>query len=216
MLKGKRLSILGDSVSTYNGVSNNPQVNNTLASNPTYYYKRHFPVESAYWHVVLDAFGMELCVNNSYSGGNLSGKDNPLSGMGRANHLSKNTGESPDLIILFMGLNDLGRNVPPEEFQACYTHTLSVIKEKYPDPRVCCVNMPDRFGFLLDRTLAINGAIEAAVKKAGEGFFIAPLFDYKFSDYDDYYFCTLDGLHPNFKGMEIIAEVIIRAIRENL
>ncbi len=215
MLKGKRLSVLGDSVSTYNGVSNDAQANNTILSNPSYYCKRHFPVESAYWHIVLDKYGMSLCVNNSWSGGNLSGRDNICSGVNRALQLARDSGEAPDFIIVFMGLNDLGRGIDKTVFALDYELTLLRIREKYPEACVCCVNMPDRYGQFAERTKEINNAIENAVSKMGEGFFIARLYDYKFKDFDDYYYMTFDGLHPNFKGMEIIADVICRAIDEN-
>ena len=216
MLKGKLLSVLGDSVSTYYGVSNDADANKTTISNPSYYYKRHFPVESAYWHIILDRYGMSLCVNNSWSGGNLSGRDNSCSGVSRATELHRDSGETPDLIIVFMGLNDLGRGIDTSVFAADYELTLLRIKEKYPNARVCCVNMPDRYGAFPERTAEFNSAIEEAASRMGDGFFVAHLYDYKFSDFDDYYYMTFDGLHPNFKGMEIIADVICKAMDENM
>ena len=87
MLKGKRMSILGDSVSTYKGASNDASANFSTSYNP-YFYRLPFPLEKTYWSLILDKFGMSLCVNNSWSGGNLSGIDDESSGVNRASQLS--------------------------------------------------------------------------------------------------------------------------------
>ena len=109
MINGKKLSILGDSVSTYYGYSNNKEANSSTAYNPCFYTKRLFPWEQTYWGILLKELSLTLCVNNSWSGGNLSGRDNLNSGVSRASNLSADNGEKPDIIIVFMGLNDLGR-----------------------------------------------------------------------------------------------------------
>ena len=87
---------------------------------------------------------MRLCLNNSWSGGNLSGVDDFSSGVNRAEQLSRDDGTSPDLIIIFIGINDLGRGVDISVFSADYKKTLNKIKAKYPEAKVCCVNLPDR------------------------------------------------------------------------
>ena len=110
MLQGKKLSILGDSLSTYRGVSNDENANATTYAN-LFFYRPPFPLEKTYWMRVINALGMTLCVNNSWSGGNLSGRDDYTSGLNRADQLSTDRGEVPDWIIVFMGMNDLGRRV---------------------------------------------------------------------------------------------------------
>lgn len=99
----KNLSILGDSISSYDGVSNDASANATIGINP-YFYREPFPVEKTYWKRVMEKFGLTLCVNNSWSGGNLSGRENPDSGVNRANNLSRDDEMNPDLIIAFIGL----------------------------------------------------------------------------------------------------------------
>lgn len=49
-LKGKYLSILGDSSSTYKGVSNDNTANSTIGANP-YFYQGDFPLEKRIGHV---------------------------------------------------------------------------------------------------------------------------------------------------------------------
>ena len=214
MLMNKKLSILGDSVSTYKGVSNDETANSTLFYNP-YFYKEPLPLEKTYWHLVMDSLGLTLCVNNSWSGGNLSGIDNPDSGVNRAKALSRDDGTNPDIIIVFMGINDLGRRTDIDIFSKDYETTLLTIKSQYPTAMVCCVNLPDRDITMKKQTEAFNAKIAEAVKNAGENFFVADLFNSRLNN-DFYYENTLDGLHPDADGMKIIAEVVEGAIRKNL
>ncbi len=214
MLKGKRLSILGDSVSTYKGVSNDESANSTLLYNRVF-YKGSFPLEKTYWSLLIEEFGMELCVNNSWSGGNLSGRDEPSAGVNRANYLSRDDGREPNFIIVFMGLNDLGRKVDVGVFGADYEKALLTIKDNHPDAKVCCINLPDRDPYFKERAILFNKAISNAVNTAGENFFIADLFNSKLNN-DDFYNNTVDGLHPDEDGMRMIAEVVSEAIKSNL
>lgn len=209
MFKGKKLSILGDSISTYQGVSNDEKTNAMLFYNPVF-YREPFPLEKTYWMLLINKLGMELCVNNSWSGGNLSDTGNPDSGVNRVRYLATNDGEKPDYIIVFMGINDLGRNVPVNRFEADYTQTLTTIKECYPGAKVCCVNLPDRCPYFKSRTVLFNQAIDHAVANAGEGFFVADLFGSELNN-DVYYDNTLDWLHPAESGARMIFEVVADA-----
>ena len=210
MFKGKRLSILGDSVSTYKGISNDQSAHPTLWNNPWFYCGEFLP-EKTYWMRLIKELGFELCVNNSWSGGNLSGQEDLNAGVNRVSYLARGDGSVPDFIIVFMGLNDLGRNVNVDTFATDYEKTLEKIKELYPEATTCCVNLPDRDAYFRSRTELFNGAIVKAVKNAGDSFFVADLFNSRLNN-DFYYMNTVDGLHPDEDGMKIIAEVIKKAI----
>ncbi len=211
MLCGKYLSILGDSISTYKGYSDDATANSTTLYNPAFYGKR-FPLEKTYWSIVLSQLGLKLCVNNSFSGGNLSGRDNEGAGVNRAKNLARDDGTKPDLIIVFMGINDLGRGVSADVFYEDYRLTLEAIRENYPEASVCCVNIPDREPYFKKRAVLFNTKIADAVLSMGEKFFIADLFRSRLNN-DLYYNNTIDGLHPDEDGMKIIAEVITEAIK---
>lgn len=214
MLKGKRISILGDSISTYKNVSNDINANSTIFGNP-YFYCEPFPLEKTYWSLLIEKFGLSLCVNNSWSGGNLSGRNDFDSGINRAKNLSRNDGSKPDIIIVFIGINDLGRNVSYDVFAEDYCETLMRIMLKYPSASVCCVNMPDRDISFRERTEEFNRIIKSAVDSMGDGFFVADLFNSRLNN-DDYYNNTLDGLHPDEDGMRMIAEVIAEAFEREI
>ena len=206
----RTVSILGDSISTYRGASNDSNANETTRYNP-YFYKAPFPLEKTYWMLLIKSLSLMLCVNNSWSGGNLSGRNNPDAGVNRAYHLAQNNGNKPDLIILFMGINDLGRKVDPAIFAADYQKTLAILCETYPNAFVCCVNLPNRDPIMKAQTELFNEIIEKSVTQAGKTFFIADLFHSELQN-ERYYNNTVDGLHPDEDGMKIIADVIRDAI----
>ncbi len=209
MFKDKKLSILGDSMSTYRGVSNDANANVTIRYNPFFYYDP-FPLEKTYWRRLIKELGMTLCVNNSWASGNLSGIDNPDSGVNRAHNLANNAGEKPDYIIVFMGVNDLGRNVDCSIFSTDYAKTLMIIKEEYPEAKVFCINLPDRYEDFKQRTELFNQAISDAAVAAGDNFYIVDLFNSKLNN-DFYYNNTVDGIHPDEDGARIISELVLSA-----
>ena len=207
------VSILGDSISTYRGISNDKEAHPSLARNP-YFYREPFPLQETYWMRLIRSLGLTLCVNNAWSGGNLSGKEDESAGVNRACALSRTDGTSPDLVIVFMGINDLGRNLPQEQFRRDYEHTLAILRAQYPQAYLCCINLPDRDPVLSRRAECFNRIIDEAAKNAGERCFVADLFHSPLR-FDTYYLNTLDGLHPDPDGMRMIAEVAEAAIRRH-
>ncbi|MBR4308760.1 MAG: hypothetical protein IKT58_04100 [Oscillospiraceae bacterium] len=113
-LEGKTLSILGDSLSTYYGVSNNPSYNSTLAGSAIFYPNRdcNVALEGTWWSQAMKATGMELLVNNSWSGSCFLypryGADAAYKD--RCVQLHDDTGEdagrTPDIIVIEFGSND--------------------------------------------------------------------------------------------------------------
>lgn len=114
-LTGKSVSILGDSISTYQNVSNNSSYNETISNNSVY-YTNQMRQSDTYWQQVLDLLNLELCVNNSWSGGQLwldkkygtSTVNTP--GLTRCEELANKNGENPDIILAYIGTNDYNYN----------------------------------------------------------------------------------------------------------
>ena len=101
--KGKTLSILGDSISTFDGY--------IVDGNRTFYPRGTVQdVNDTWWMKLINALGMKLDTNNSYSGTTVSTyKDGP-----NAACLTRcqNLGTSPDVIIVYMGINDFNDGCP--------------------------------------------------------------------------------------------------------
>ena len=118
--EGKYLSMMGDSISSFTGVTNDTNYNSALYNNRCYYSTAQLNgPEQMYWGRVAEACGMEICVPNGwsssrvYGGGsgapgvdedNKSKSDNMLL---RSTTLHNNQGQKPDVILLYMGTNDI-------------------------------------------------------------------------------------------------------------
>lgn len=125
--KGKNVSILGDSISTFDKISNNTDINSTIGENLKYHNHTGNPHkwERTYWGRLVTDLEMNLCVNNSWASGRVYGRHNGKttsknddnnvldfsdSAPERAVQLHRNDGTTPDLIIMYMGINDLHNN----------------------------------------------------------------------------------------------------------
>ena len=107
----KTISILGDSISTYTGVSDDASVNATLSGGAIYYTPGRWDVyrEDTWWQQTIDALGMKLLVNNSWSGSSVLHTRRGTEGayVDRCVQLHNDkTGEEPDIIVVYMGGND--------------------------------------------------------------------------------------------------------------
>ncbi len=115
---GKTVSILGDSISTFDGVSNNVAYNPTLGDHFLFYTPDRsddpeLEQKDTWWQQVIDTLGMELCVNNASSGTRVRTDINGLVNAGykeRCVQLHNAQGEEPDVILVFMGTNDFTRD----------------------------------------------------------------------------------------------------------
>ena len=124
--RGKKLSLMGDSISTCDGVTNNHlEYNRNLEPNRCYYWKTTNICDwtLTYWGRLAVALDMDLCVINSWSSSKVYGggqdendaRDASLDNMlERADQLHKDNNTDtksddtlPDVIIIYMGINDI-------------------------------------------------------------------------------------------------------------
>ena len=109
---GKTVSILSHSASTYAGVSNDATANSTIGKNDVYYTEGRHGVyrEDTWWQQTIDALGMELLVNNSWSGSCVfmprKGEASVGYGDRAVNLHNDRTGQEPDVIFVYLGCND--------------------------------------------------------------------------------------------------------------
>jgi len=123
---GKKISILGDSISTFRGVSNNVNYNKSIGSNAVYYPDSNTDFaskSSTYWGRLIEELEMELCVDNAWSGSRVYGQSgcNYNDSMPRrATELSHRRNGDPDLILVYMGINDLHNSPAQVPFGGLY------------------------------------------------------------------------------------------------
>ena len=219
--KGKTLSILGDSISTFSGY--------IPAGNATYYPRDDVQtVDSTWWKKLMNALGMTLKVNNSWSGSYVTTVNGTTSaGCGtRAEAL----GESPDVIIVWMGINDFGNEVglgtydgttavpaTTTTFREAYAIMLNKILTKYKTSEVWVCTLPqcERNGESGFPEINGNGVALAAFNKAicelAEAFGVKVLDHNRCGlNYQNISVYESDSLHPNKSGHSLIANNDIR------
>lgn len=109
----KKVSILGDSYSTYKGIipSNYstfyPDANNDVSS-----------VEQTWWSLYIKAKGYQLEKNDSWGGTTICGTGYGRMDSSRSNFISRvDSLGNPDIIFVFGGTNDAWANSPIGEYQ---------------------------------------------------------------------------------------------------
>lgn len=152
----KKLSILGDSISTFDG---------WIPEGYACFYPMDgdvTEVEQTWWQMVLKDTGMELCVNGSSSGSTCVGDsfstDECRYGCSdyRIGDLIGGSGCFPDVIIVYMGTNDFMKAVPLgdndgtrtveegviENFSDAYCLILDKLIACYPNADIYCCSLP--------------------------------------------------------------------------
>lgn len=155
-LYGKKLSIIGDSISTFKGYIPDGYAAFYPSGNLT-------SVENTWWMKLVNETGMTLLKNCAWSGSKCSG--NALSTTSaaagcstkRVNDLADGD-EKPDIVICYIGINDFGTNtdaptpigdwnstkeIPTETtnvstFSEAYAIMVNKVMRTYPDARVFC------------------------------------------------------------------------------
>lgn len=142
--KGQRISILGDSLSTFGGSASDPASQRISDGTYTYIGNRcRYPqnnlltdVRLTYWYSLIEHFGMELGINDSWAGSRVSwdgqtegadvGADKYIASPTRIGHLGENG--TPDIILINAGTNDIIQNVPVGTFD--YSSPMGLTEEE--------------------------------------------------------------------------------------
>ena len=230
---GKSFSVFGDSISTLEGY--NPE------SCAVFYSKA--VAESAgikgqadtWWGMAIDYLDGKLLVNNSWSGCKVTASEQDAVSrsagccMERIKNLHDKSG-TPDFIIIYMGFNDWGSGVhvgsvkiekntiDEDEFSDAYSIMLHRIKGNYPSAEIyCCTlcktcidedssfNFPESFGGV---------HIEEYNRAIREAAFYQNCSLLDLASYNIPY-ASMDGTHPTKKGMNTLAELVVRGILQD-
>ena len=236
-LEGKKLSILGDSISTFDGYSNNKDYNSTLNSGNTWYSTTGIiydmtGVNDTWWMQTIDELGMTLNVNNSISGSRVFATSN--AGYKRATELDNNDDVAPDIIALWMGINDVrdaldtlgtfesinfdtlksnGTYITPTTFAEAYAITIDKMINKYEDVDIYCFTLlPAANNPTEENLLKTNDIIRKVANHYNVN--IVDLYNdsgITSSNWSNY---LGDGLHPKKAGMDAIAQTFINKLKE--
>lgn len=220
--RGKKFSIMGDSISTLNGY--NPSGYKVFYYGDNCIRANIEDYKGTWWGEVLEFFDAKLLVNNSWSGSRVTKLPDEAalfpSGCSdeRTSFLHINK-EKPDVIIIYIGTNDWAFGAKPVEdpgitagidnevFEIAYETMLRKIKNNYLESEIWCCTLsrtfissnprwvfPDKYaGNYIEQ---YNDIIRRTVIRQN-----CMLIDlYKKEPYD-----SIDGTHPNRRGMKTIA-----------
>lgn len=214
-LTTKTISFLGDSITTYEGYSNDCiNTNSTICENRIYYkgYNYIQDVNDTWWKQTVNNTGLNLLVNNSFSGDRVV-----LKGQIRNQQLHDDTGEiiiNPDIIVVYLGINDFIKNVPTDEFGLAYETMIVTMKSTYPNADIFLLNLLPNTTTLRPESELIeyNKYISFVADK-----FNATLVDINTQSEINIGTCNthmadIKCLHPNKDGMTAMANVVTTSI----
>ena len=209
---GKRFSVLGDSISTFIGVT---------TEDPNTFYGRSMcrkggfsGVEDTWWMRVIQGLGGVLERDNAYAGSCVA----EGYGLGRGMSSAQRTRAlgNPDVILIFGGANDLGFGVSEAAFREAYGRMLTRLRENYPAAAIFCGTLINGRKVLEDEPYFMgekpgkplepfSGIIRDCAAGAG-----ARVVDMAKSGlvYD-----AIDGCHPTAGGMAQLAALWLDALR---
>ena len=208
---GKKISVLGDSISTFKGI--------TTEDPNTFYGDRQITVggfsgvEDTWWMRVIRGVGGVFERDNAFAGSCVADG----CGLGRGMSAWERVGAlgQPDVILIFGGANDLGFGVSEADFRAAYALMLERLRERYPGAEIWCGTLINGVKVLDDEPYFMgekpgkalepySSVIRACAAQAGAG-----VVDMAASglEYD-----TIDGCHPTANGMAQLAALWLRAM----
>lgn len=227
-IQGKKVSIIGDSISTFNGY---------IPNEYAYFYPKGnvTSVTQTWWYQVIQELGMTLLKNCSWSGSECYGDSTSTTSAAagcstkRITDLADGT-TKPDIVFCYIGINDFYNGVglsewtpessiPTESasisnFLDAYVIMINKIRKTYPDARVFCFTLMDcptvKTGYPL-----INGAgvslysFNEAIRKVARTFgcdvidlHSCGLSQYNFSSHGT------DTTHPNVSGHKMMKDKV--------
>ena len=219
--KDKYFSILGDSISTFEGVS--VPKNCEFYTLPNKITAGVTKVSDTWWGGVIDSLGGKLLVNNSISGSTVCySPAYEYESYGCSDSRTANLHDEniyPDVIIVYLGTNDFGmdKEIYSQDksnltvFENAYKTMLGKLKTNYKTAEIWCVSLCACAYFI---TYKVNNCgknltdYNSVIKSLCENL------NCKFIDIysESTPYATMDEIHPNLSGMQLIKNRILNKI----
>ena len=208
-----KISILGDSISTYEGYSPSKAV---FFDRYNSYETGIETVEDTWWMQVIRALDGELGFNDSLAGSTVfGGMSSSGTSYDRIRALGR--GGEPDCILVFMGSNDWAYGVLPDQFQQAYGLMLDRLKETWPEAEIWCGTIPS--GKMVDPAESFFFNMDGLISPRVYSDIIRKLADSRNIHIvdlakDNREYETIDGVHPDKDGMKTLAGLWLSGIKE--
>ena len=197
---GKKISILGDSISTFKGF---------IPDNYLHFYPQSYGdvrnIYQTWWMQVIKGLGAGLFINNAYGGSTVCNFDKfSTSNDNRLKTLIIN-GKVSDVLLIFMGTNDCNsKYVNTNSFKDAYTTMLKKIQALSPGTEIILINLPSSKLYSVNSQYELNQVIRKCANQ----------FNYKLVDISGLNLSDklIDSAHPNSSGMKALSKAILDSL----
>ena len=213
-LNGLKVSILGDSISTFYAAGSS--VNSYYGQENRYYYPIYSStiktVDKTWWYQLVQNTSMTLGINNSWSGSCAHGSGESA-GMSDARINTIDDAGMPDIVIIYLGTNDCASGVSTSDFSSSIKTMINKIKN-LGDTEIFITTLGYSAytgGQYKESTrVSYNAEIRNIAEEYNCG--IVPLDEYIVDT--SYMFYLGDNLHYNAKGAELLSKIYEKSIKE--
>ncbi len=215
-IENANFGFLGDSISTF--YSPTSSFNSLFSGENQFYYPRYSQTVSSvtqtWWYKTVQQIGGNLFVNNSYSGGTVYGTG--MSAGNTAQRIAKfnQKGQSPDVIIIYLGINDAVGKLNKDTFKKAYLEMIDKILTQFSGVQLFICSLPyETYTDGVSRAEFNIVISEISVERN------IPLIDFANAWTDstekknDWYYLG-DNIHPSAKGMDRLAQIAVAKIKE--
>ena len=213
-LDGLKISFLGDSISTF--YAEGSEMNSYYGGENEFFYPRYShsikTVDLTWWCKLIKNNNMVLGVNNSWSGSQACGSGNSAGQSDyRINTIDENG--DPDIVIVYLGTNDLGSNRTIADLEAAIKTIITKINARC-DAQIFLTTLgysAYKGGSYTDENRVLYNAKLRELAKTYECG-IVPLDEYVVTD--NYMIYLEDSLHYNAKGANLLSLIAEKALKD--
>ena len=197
---GKKISILGDSISTFEGY---------IPKDYKYFYPQPYGdvrnIYQTWWMKVINGLGAGLYINNAYGGSTVCNFDEYSTSNDKRLEALRINDNLSDVLFIFMGTNDCAsKYVNVNTFKEAYTTMLNKLKTISPNSEIILINLPISKLYTIDSQYELNQVIGKCAED----------FNHKLIDISglDMTNTLIDSAHPNSNGMKILSKAILDSL----
>lgn len=211
-LENAYISIYGDSISTFEG---------WLPEGYATYYPINpvnvLTVEETWWYNAITKVNARFLANASYSNTGVvtTGSADALKGteVSRIDKLKKGD-QNPDIIIIYLGINDCKRDITTKNFKEGYITMIERMKEAFVgvDIVICTLNA---CSFSYQQCYALRDEYNNALREIAQEFNLSLVELDKVITETNKATYMANMLHPNRAGMDEIALEVVKVLKEN-
>ena len=196
----RKVSILGDSYSTFTGI---------IPSNYATFYPNDrndvTEIEQTWWSLYLKAKGYELDKNDSWGGTTICGTGYGRMDASRNNFISRvDSLGNPDIIFVFGGTNDAWANSPMGEYQ--YSDWTKEDCKNFRPALACLIDMLQKRYSKAEICFILNSELKDQVNESMRE--VCKHFNVKLVELHD---IEKQNGHPSISGMKSICDQLLEA-----